>query len=210
VRTDAVSPLRVSDMDKVDIKHPRPHNTGRKAVPPVFVAAGTATGNIVRVVGRVTGHGQELVRHPFYWARRGGKCHWQMLFRVREPGRYALAVTGFSDTDAPLHHDTVTAFEVKDVLATRGIQTTYPDNNQDITDEKDYFIAYGVPTSDLLDATMTPTGGAAIHAETLNTELTVSPQFWSAQFPPLSAGTYRLDEQDASSGNDPRTGLLVT
>src|SRR5262245_4745715 len=103
-RVEAKQKDRVEiQQDRVKIKHPRPG----QAVPLQFVASGTATGKIVRVVGRLTKGGQELVRYPFVWTPKGGKFRWQILFRVKDPGQYRLVVTGLGGDGESLGEDYV-------------------------------------------------------------------------------------------------------
>jgi hypothetical protein len=193
-------------MDQVEIKHPRPHNTGAKAVPLTFVAGGTASGGVARVAGHLTGQGTDLHRHPVAWVLRGGKFHWLMVFKVNSPGSYDLAVTGFDNLGSPVAQDSV-AFKTKGVF---GPTVDYPSPNQDITADKDYFIAYGVPSSDVVDATMTPTGGSAQHAASVVSDTTNNPPFWAAQFDPLGAATYFLDVRDTTMAHTQVAGLTVT
>jgi hypothetical protein len=195
-------------MNKVEIKHPRQHNKGSKSVPLQFIAAGTVTGCVARIEGRLTGGEVNVVRHPVVWAPQKNKIHWTFVFRVEKPGFYALLVTGFDNDGNVVDFDCTRSFEVGST-GLRGIITSYPSNGQDITECADYFVAYGVPSVEVVDAEMTNSESTVLPAASLFSDTSNDPPYWYAQFDPLSSSIYRFDVHDAQGSDDPKTNLRV-
>lgn len=204
-------------MASVEIKYPRGHNTASKPVPRRFVAAGTATREIVRVTGKITKMGQQdiFTGEPLRFELRsvtGGSlaCHWAILFPAPPPrnpsdktgvplGNYKLEVKGYDANgmsyDAPSFNFVVAdpspgpGAAVDPGLKDR-INPGYPKGGEDITAEAGYFVPCGSCTHTAVSAQMN-----AILANSLYSDVVI--ELWYAVFPPLPPDTYQLSAEDS-------------
>ena len=138
--------------DNLTIKHPK----RRDQVPQTFVAAGTYTGKRPTITATATRIADGVVTNGTVVSVRKtpGGCNyrWLILFQVAQSGPYLLQVTAiegatvatervrFRVDGALLRAEGEERPEVR-ILAAPII--SYPLSNQNIIDERDYFVVYG-------------------------------------------------------------------
>jgi hypothetical protein len=134
--------------------------------------------------------------------------HWMIVFTLHEYGRYELRVTGLTaDGQQEMARRDFTSRPVP----LRAITIAWPENNENITSEASNFAPYG-------GLTINPLGSVTMtdaHSHVINptyqygdpTDL----DMWTAQFPTIPAGTWKLRATDSTGANVAvASGLIVT
>jgi len=188
---------------------PAPLQPGRR-----FPASISASLDVLAVEARCRSVGSGAATEGFTLSSqwRGEKAHadhptrWLILFDGLEAGLYELEAT--AHLKGGRTSTTTRTFRVEGVL--RAVSIMWPSDDENITDQKDDFIAYGDYTTDEPDsATMTEgTTSSVISCPSPTIYPTIL--FWTADFPPIPSGTYTLEVVDIlSSSLDTVTGLKV-
>jgi hypothetical protein len=194
--------------DTITIKHPQVRNQGIKAVPARFVATGVARGErISGVKGYVSNisSGERKDGTEILWIAKpfqGNKYRWMLMFDLTgQEGMYRLDVVGLGAGGGQLQGVSADTdeFEVKGKVGVVAIE--YPADGQDITDESQYFTAYGTQTNTVVLANC-----GATPADFINDLLSIN--FWAATFPPLSSGTVQLIVTDNHNQSDTKTVVI--
>lgn len=190
----------------------------------VFVASGRASGDVLQVVGACWPIGDDDRAHrsegksiSYVENCRGegpDKNRWAMMFRLQDPipgGRYRLEVEGWNEKGKVVSDgvDFVLQGPTLAISTTLAITTTWPINNEDITDVRAEFVPYGDLVQFPLGAvTMTPASGSPILPSYSYGDYT-DYFCWYAQFPIIGQGTYTLSAQDTNPNGTPSitTGL---
>lgn len=185
--------------DKVRIKHPRRHNQGSAAVPLTFLAFGTAQGSLIQSVKgeiqKLRPAGSPVIQGTtlyFKAAPVGSSDGYRWLIKFVVPagseGQYRLKVNGRDAAQNTVCRDRVTFGVgvtghdlVKEPVRALGVPSIlYPNPNQNIIDERDYFCAYGNRGGNAVTAvTVTPPGAGDISGEF---DQIPAEDFWMAVF----------------------------
>lgn len=169
-------------------------------IDPLLVASGRADVTILCVSGvcKPTSGGDPIPgklvayyldgkgKHPFY--------RWMILFKFPKPGEYELTVTGVNAGEKPEQQRRRFFASV----SSTGLTVEHPENGVDLTDEKDDFVAYGGTNQPLGTVEMKKSLGGTVPPDKTVSD-PQNEEFWSAQFPQLSSGTYVLHVEDTSS-----------
>ncbi|MCE9529784.1 MAG: hypothetical protein K8T89_01385 [Planctomycetes bacterium] len=173
---------------KVKIIHPE-RDSERMEVPISFAVIGLARGDINKVRGTITnlqdgssadGTAIKLqakpVKYLLEWKPSGGFHKWWAIkfdaTTAGGAGTYKLEVFGVdaNGVDIPGCKDKIQRVEVVNALrgvrATSGVDVLYPTANQNVIEERDYFVVYGTRTAGagtaVTNVTVTPSGAGAI------------------------------------------------
>jgi len=202
-------------MSDIVITWPRPADSpyplpaGRR-----FLASLSASLDVLAVEARCRNVEDGAVTEGFTLSSRwrGEAVHaqhptrWLILFEGLEGGVYELEATAHLKSGRT--SKTLRRFRVEPALPAIVITSHY--DNENITDQKDDFLAYGDYVADEPDsATMTEaTSSNVINSSALVPYSTIL--FWTAEFPPIPSGTYTLKVEDVMrSSLDTVTGLKV-
>lgn len=172
--------------DQATIIYPRPN----KKVPQSFAVVGTASGpNIQSVVGTLLPQqGQALPPETskIFISKRapnGDKYRWLILFKAIPIGKYKLSVVGWdgpNGTGAAIANSGDSVKEVE-VSARVAPLILYPEPNQDISGEAEYFVSYGILAGQAPPPILFATVGSQ-SADYIYNDV----DFFCAQFPPLT------------------------
>jgi hypothetical protein len=168
-----------------------------------------------------------LPPHNVPYTRHGANHYiWFAICKADKPGAYVLSATDPlqhpAETDSvifsvdpsiqlpaignqPAATDTHNSGQPVFQLISLTVQS--PASSDDISADKDYFVAYGPISQNaiLVTATMNNVNADCIYTDSDG----AGNYFWTAQFPPLSDGTYTLFVADNTGGTNTAANLSV-